>query len=385
MEIRARYFLIGVFVLVAAGAAVAFVYWLSNTGGLTERTVYSIRFDGPVSGLMRGSEVHFNGIKVGEVTALGLVADSPEAVMATIAVASSTPVRSDTRVGLDFRGLTGTATVALTGGSADAAPPVAVNDAPPMLVADAGAIKDMTQSARDVLAQLDTILAENRDALRGAIADFGTFSAALARNSDRLDGLIAGLERFAGGGSETPTVNYELSAPTGFEAIAALPVGQLVVAEPTTVVAFDTQRIMVESAGGDAAAFPDTRWSDSLPLLFQARFIQSFENAGYLRVGSDTAGISGDYQLLIDLRRFRISTADGLNAEIAFSARLVDSAGTIVAARLFEMSQPAESIDEAAVAVAALDSVFGESAKALVVWSLESMISAEAAALTPEP
>jgi phospholipid/cholesterol/gamma-HCH transport system substrate-binding protein len=384
MEIRARYLLIGVFVLVVAATSVAFVYWLSNTGGLAERTAYTIRFDGPVLGLMRGSEVHFNGIKVGEVTALGLVADNPEAVVATIAVSSTTPVRADTRVGLDFRGLTGTATVALSGGSADA-PPAAVDGATPLLVADKSAMKDVTQSARDVLAQIDAILAENRAALKSAIADFGTFSAALARNADRLDGLIAGLERFAGGGVETPTVNFDLSVPAGPAAIAALPAGQLVVAEPTTVVAFDTQRIMVESDGGDAAAFPDTRWADSLPLLLQARFVQTFENAGYLRVGTDTSGIAGDHELLIDLRRFRIATTAGPTAEIAFSAKLLDSGGTVVAARLFELSRPAESLDTPASAAAALDRVFGEAARQLVAWSLESIVAAEAADLTPEP
>ena len=46
----------------------------------------------------------FNGIRVGEVTNLGLVADSPRQVDATIAVASGTPVHSDTKVGLDFQG-----------------------------------------------------------------------------------------------------------------------------------------------------------------------------------------------------------------------------------------------------------------------------------------
>jgi len=385
MEIRARYLLIGLFVLAAAAATFGFIYWLSNTGGLGERTAYSVRFDGPVAGLMRGSEVHFNGIRAGEVTRLGLVAGSPESVIATIAVDRAVPVRADTRVGLDFRGLTGTATVALTGGSMDAPEVASVDGAPPLLVADPAALKDMTQSARDVLASIDTILAENREALRDAIADFSVFSAALARNADRIDGLLAALERFAGGGPETPTVNFDLSAPDDFPALVDYPIGQLAVAEPTTVVAFDTQRIMIESDGGDVAAFPDTRWADSLPLLFQSRFIQSFENAGYLRVAGDLAGIAGDYQLLLDLRRFRIATAAEPKAQIAFSAKLVDAGGTVVAARLFEMSRPAESIEAAASAAAALDAVFGEAAAELVVWSLDAMVESETAGLTPEP
>ena len=38
---------------------------------------------------------------------LGLAPDSPRRVNATISTASTTPVRSDTKVGLEFQGLTG--------------------------------------------------------------------------------------------------------------------------------------------------------------------------------------------------------------------------------------------------------------------------------------
>ena len=75
MEIRARYVQIGAFTLAVIAAGFAFVYWLNNAGGLRERTVYQIRFESSVSGLLVGSAVLFNGIRVGEVT--GLAARSP--------------------------------------------------------------------------------------------------------------------------------------------------------------------------------------------------------------------------------------------------------------------------------------------------------------------
>ena len=71
---------------------------------------------GRCPGLLVGAAVLFNGIRVGEVTNLGLVADSPRQVDATIAVASGTPVHADTKVGLDFQGLTGVPVIALEGG-----------------------------------------------------------------------------------------------------------------------------------------------------------------------------------------------------------------------------------------------------------------------------
>ena len=105
METRARYALIGAFMLAVILASFAFVYWLENKGGFGERASYRIRFESSVSGLLVGSAVLFNGIRVGEVTGLALDPDHPDQVIATIAVASGTPVRSDTQVGIESQGL----------------------------------------------------------------------------------------------------------------------------------------------------------------------------------------------------------------------------------------------------------------------------------------
>ena len=98
MEIRAPYALIGLFVLAAIGAVFGFVYWLHSSAGLGARTVYQIRFENTVSGLLPGAAVLFNGIRVGEVTGLRLNPENPRQIVATIGVAADTPVRSDTHV-----------------------------------------------------------------------------------------------------------------------------------------------------------------------------------------------------------------------------------------------------------------------------------------------
>ncbi len=51
MEIKARYRLIGLFMLVVIGLGFGFVYWLQNAGGLAERKTYQIRFEDTVGGL----------------------------------------------------------------------------------------------------------------------------------------------------------------------------------------------------------------------------------------------------------------------------------------------------------------------------------------------
>ena len=387
MEIRARYVLIGLFVLAAAAAVVGFVYWLYNTGGLAERTTYEVRFQGSVAGLSTGSEVMFNGIRVGEVTALALNGDQPGEVIATIAIDRRTPVRVDTHVGLDFGGLTGTATVALADGTPSAAAPAAVDGGPPVLIADASALKDLTQSGREVLARLDRILAENAEALKSAIVNIDTFAQALADNSGKVDSILAGLERLTGGGEPRgENVVYDLTAPADFPPIDRQPAAQLAVAEPTTVVALDTQRIVREEAGGGAVpVFAAVRWADSLPLLIQARVIEAFESAGHPGVGSDFGAVSGEFQLVTDLRQFRITAAGA--AEAAIMAKLVDGDGNVAGARLFEASGPvaaaADDAAAAAAAAAALDAAFGAVARDLVTWTLDAMAAGEAAAGAP--
>src|ERR1700726_1551869 len=152
MESRAPFGVVGAFVLAAIVAVFGFVYWLHASGGLGPRTSYHVRFEGPVPGLLVGAGGLFNGIRIGEVTDLGLAPDSPRRVNATISVASTTPVRADTKVGLEFQGLTGVPVIALEGGMQ------LVNSGEvPTLIADPGAGQSMTQAARDALRRGDSV------------------------------------------------------------------------------------------------------------------------------------------------------------------------------------------------------------------------------------
>src|SRR5882757_1268809 len=265
MEIRAPYALIGLFVLAAIGAVFGFVYWMHNAGGLSARTVYQVRFENTVSGLLPGAAVLFNGIRVGEVTNLQLSPDNPRQITATVAVATTAPVRPDTRAGLEFQGLTGVPVITLEGGTAAAQWTTAAGDVR-LLTADPLAGQSMTQAARDALRRVDSVLAENSEPLRETIANLKTFSAALARNADRVDGILAGLEKMTGGGpANVPPIVYDLTAPRKFPAADKTPSGLLTVLDPTAIIMFDTQKILVRPSGAEGPTFTNARWSDNLP------------------------------------------------------------------------------------------------------------------------
>ena len=143
---------------------------------------------------------------------LGLVADSPRRVDATIAVASTTPVHADTTVGLDFQGLTGVPVIALEGGKE-----VGASTSTQTLIADPAAGQSMTQAARNALGRVDTVLADNAEPLKSTIANLKIFSESLAKNTGGLDSIVAGLVKMTGGGEQAaPKTIYDLSIPKEF-------------------------------------------------------------------------------------------------------------------------------------------------------------------------
>lgn len=364
METRAPFVIVGAFVLAAIMAVFGFVYWLHNIGGIGARNVFHVQFNGPVPGLLVGAGVLFNGIKVGEVTELGLAPDNPRQVNATIAVAIATPVRADTKVGLEFQGLTGVPVVALEGGTEKTASgPV------PVLIAEPGAGQSMTQAARDALRRVDAVLSDNAEPLRNTLGNLQTFSEGLARNTGRIDGILAGLEKMTGGGTPpAPKAILDLQPPQRF-AFAKEPIRhQIVFPEPTGTVMFDTQRVLITPTGHNYPGFAEVQWADSIPKLLQEKLIQSFENydVGHAPL-RPLDSVTPDYQLLIEIRSFTVHSEEKPVADIAFAARVLNKDGKVVAAELFQERSPLSELTPPA-ALSAFNTAFGVVASRLIQW-----------------
>ena len=172
MEIRARYMLIGGFVLAFALGMFGFVYWIKNTGGLTQRASYQIRFEQPVAGLAIGSSVLFNGVRVGAISELRLDPQHPKRLDIVIGVDRGTPIRADTQVDVSYQGLTGAPAIALKGGDAGAPALTATERGLPVLVAGPDVGQNLTEAARGTLHHIDTILTDNSKELHTAISGF---------------------------------------------------------------------------------------------------------------------------------------------------------------------------------------------------------------------
>lgn len=366
MEVRARYVQMGVFTVAVMALTFGFVYWLNNAGGFSDRVVYRIEFDGPVAGLLQGSAVLFNGIRVGEVTALKLAPGKPRQVQATIAVDRETPVRKDTEVSIDFQGLTGSPVVTMTGGSSSE-PPMSAKGEPPVLTARSDAGQSMSQSARDVLRRLDGILSENTQPLRSMLANIDTFAGALARNADKVDGIVAGLERMTGGAAaRARSLTFNLQPLSVAESKDRATGAQIIVPEPSSLMSLDTEKIATVSAEGVLSALPDAQWSDAVARIVQAVIIRGLEDShAFGGVSRPLEDLTADFRLAIDIRKFQI--ARGQVAEVELGGKIVDSKGRIIAAQVFRSSAPVGASD-AAAAVAGFDRAMATVGPALVAW-----------------
>ena len=118
MERNANYALVGVVSLSIFMGLVIFIVWLARIHFAHDYTIYDVVFVGPISGLSQGGEVHFNGIKVGEVTTIGLDKKDPRDVIARVRITSDVPVRADSIATLEPLGITGVTYIQITAGTA---------------------------------------------------------------------------------------------------------------------------------------------------------------------------------------------------------------------------------------------------------------------------
>lgn len=165
MERNANYALVGAITLGLFIGLVVFIVWLARISFAQQYTIYDVTFVGPISGLSQGGEVHFNGIKVGDVTQIGLDQTDPRNVVAVARITSDVPIRTDSYATLEPLGITGVTYIQITAGSAsspllrDVAPPGAI----PVIRSRTSALSGLLQGGGTVLnAAVDTLQRVNR-------------------------------------------------------------------------------------------------------------------------------------------------------------------------------------------------------------------------------
>lgn len=195
---------LGIFAVSTVVLAVAVLVIFAGVRFWEREETYVVDIAGSVLGLDAGSDVLLNGVRVGSIDGLAIAPDDIGKVRITLKVKAGTPVKRDTRAVLVMRGITGLKIIDLRGGTG-AAPALRPGSAIPAersemdrLVARADQIADRTlevldsaeralDSAARVGGELEAMVAENRQLVRGALASVG----GAARSASRLmDGQL---------------------------------------------------------------------------------------------------------------------------------------------------------------------------------------------------
>lgn len=171
---------------------------------------------------------------------------------------------------------------------------------------------------------------------------------------------------------------YRLTAAAGFPAAAPNANGvQLLVTEPTAEAALDTPRIALSRSATTLDYFADAAWTDRLPVILQARLLDSFQNAHRLiaLAGAATAA-HGDAILTIELRHFEADygASGPPRWRIELTADLITAADRkVIATRTFTADAAAAQNGMPAI-VDAADQAWRVVATQIVDWAADTLV-----------
>ncbi|MFP4182648.1 MAG: MlaD family protein [Thiohalospira sp.] len=214
MEARLNHLIAGVFVLAFGVAIIAAGIWLAADRDPADHRTYRLYIETAAPGLERNAAVTYRGIDVGRVDAVDIDPDDPSRVRADLRVRGDVPVRSGTTATLRSQGLTGGATLALSGPEPDA-PALPVPDGEPYPVIPYKPsfwsqmdreLEATLDSFRDLMGDLRAVAdADNRAALGDSLAHLEAVTATLAAGDDDLRaGIRAGRELLEGSARDVP-------------------------------------------------------------------------------------------------------------------------------------------------------------------------------------
>jgi cholesterol transport system auxiliary component len=149
---------------------------------------------------------------------------------------------------------------------------------------------------------------------------------------------------------------------------------QLQIARPYADAMHDSARILVRPQPGELQVYKGAAWTQPAPDLVLDTLLRAFADSGKLAgVARRGEGVSAQYELLLDLRRFESDYNGGAapSVRIEIGARLVHNAGNrVVTSRVFDVTVPAEGADVAQVN-RAFERALGDATTQLIGWTLK--------------
>ncbi len=209
MESKANYALIGTFVLVAVFCMIGFFAYLTGRGVSEKLTDYVVVYTTPPRGISVGSEVRYNGLKMGEVTQTRLDPEDQNKVLVSIRIKETTPVLKDTYGQLEPLGLTGLSYIQLfPGNSVDPIERQTMFGATPRISGRASQFDFLLGGSGTVIENVNTALGravavlnpEATQNFHGILANINEITGAVAQSdisNDRVEKFMGAIEQAA--------------------------------------------------------------------------------------------------------------------------------------------------------------------------------------------
>lgn len=177
------------------------------------------------------------------------------------------------------------------------------------------------------------------------------------------------------GGSKEPSTIYaplpRVQADPAWPALDA----QLAIATPHVADMLDGTRIAVRPVPGELQVYKGALWANDPGEQLRDAVLQTLEESGKLAaVARQGSGLSADYRLELDVRRFDADYAGGAvpAATLEVNAKLVRSVGqSLVGTRTFRQAVPAAGTDTPLVA-RAFGEALGTIARDIAGWTLST-------------
>lgn len=220
METRANHVLIGVFTLIVVVGFLVFLWWAGKFGGERPYAYYQAVFEEAVTGLTKGSSVHFLGIKVGEVWGFRIDPKDPNKVrvILKIEIRDDIKIRQQTTAALEFQGVTGTSIIQLSGGGDSPELPLVRSpegDLPEIKTVQTGLSALFTRApealgrAEETLLELRQILRDNRETIDQTLKNIERITAAFAEEDQAIKRILANMAETS---EQLPGLTRELNS-----------------------------------------------------------------------------------------------------------------------------------------------------------------------------
>lgn len=207
MESKVSYTVVGLFVIVLSVGLVIVALWLA--GGLGDQTfkTYRVYVRESVSGLNPRAAVRYRGVDVGQVASIRLDPQDPRRVIVTLQIEENTPIREDTVATLTIQGLTGLATVELSGGSPESPPLTAREGQPyPVIESTPSLVQRLDDAFNEALTIMHRLSADfgallspaNQQAFGELLANLSDITGAVAGETGRIERTLANLDVITG-------------------------------------------------------------------------------------------------------------------------------------------------------------------------------------------